>query len=89
VTSPPSRGEISSILLKTYIFFCFAQIFSSISSTTFIFISTFGSDASTTCSNKFDSIESSRVDLNASISFGGNSLINHIVSFISTSFGFM
>ncbi|EFK95431.1 hypothetical protein LDC_2581, partial [sediment metagenome] len=47
----------------------------------------FGSLQSTTCNNISLSIESSKVDLKASISFGGNSLINQIVSFISISFG--
>jgi len=62
-------------------------MFSKISSTTFILISTFGSEQSTTCNKIFDSIESSKVDLNASISFGGSSRINQIVSFIKTSLG--
>jgi len=64
-----------------------AQIVSNISSTTPIFISNFLSEQSITCNNISDSIESSSVDLNASINFGGNSLINQIVSFINTSFG--
>ncbi|MDP2395544.1 MAG: hypothetical protein Q8M44_01185, partial [bacterium] len=65
----------------------FAHILNNISSTTFNFTSIFGSLASTTCNNISDSIESSSVDLKASISLGGNSLINQIVSFINTSLG--
>jgi hypothetical protein len=76
-----------SILLKTFILFCLAHILSSISSTTLIFISSLLSEVSITCKSKSDSIESSKVDLKASISFGGNSLINQIVSFTKTSFG--
>jgi len=76
-----------SILLKTYILVWFAHIFSKISSTTFIFSSIFGSEASITCNSISDSIESSSVEEKASISFGGKSLINQIVSFIRISCG--
>jgi hypothetical protein len=51
-----------------------------------ILLSIFGSFASITCNKTSDSTESSRVDENASISLGGNSLMNQIVSFISISF---
>ena len=77
----------TSILLKTFNLFCFAHIFSKISSTTSIFSSNLGSEESITWSNKFDSTESYKVDLKASTNFGGSSLINQIVSLTKISLG--
>jgi len=50
-----------------------------------IFSSIFGSQASITCKSKSASIESSKVEVKASISSGGKSRINQIVSFIKYS----
>jgi hypothetical protein len=58
---------------------------SKISSTTFIFSSIFPSEASIKCKIKSDSTLSSKVEANASIRFGGKSLINQIVSLIKIS----
>lgn len=58
----------------------FAPICSRVAFTTLILSSRFGSFASITCKRRSDSIESSRVDLNASIRSGGRSRMNQIVS---------
>jgi hypothetical protein len=79
-------SDNKSILLKTYSLFCFAQIFFNIQSTISIFSSILGSEESTKCINKSDSILSSKVDEKALIKFGGKSFINQIVSFNNISF---
>ena len=80
-----SSSLIISILLKTYHRGCLAPIWSRVFSTIDIFSQVHGSLASITWRRISLSIESSRVDVNAAIRFGGKSRMNPIVSLTSNS----